>query len=223
MGGMWKNKNKKMAAYTTSETANKIIDDTSLAEEELWAELEKEEIPAHIREARLSSLKQQSHQFRQMKEMAFGEYTLIPDEKSFLELTTSTSIEFCVVHFFHPDFRRCSIMDKHMEKLSKKYFACKFAKLNVEKSHFIVAKLKIQMLPVVMCFKKGIVTDRIVGFEELGNTDDFPLALLERRLAKSGVIELAEDEDPSKKTIFGHKSALRQKDDSYDSDDDNDW
>ncbi|XP_005105907.1 thioredoxin domain-containing protein plp1 [Aplysia californica] len=209
-----------MAASATAEKANQIIDDQSLAEEELWAELEKEEIPSHIREARLEALRQQSHQFSQMKELSFGEYTLIPDEKSFLELTTSSSVEYCVVHFFHPDFRRCSIMDVHMERLSKKYFGTKFAKLNVEKSDFIVAKLKIQMLPVVMCFKKGIVVDRIIGFEELGNTDDFPFVVLERRLAKSGVIELAEDEDPSKKTIYGHKSSVRQRADDDSSDDD---
>ena len=35
---------------------------------------------------------------------------------------------------------------------------------------------------------------------------------------------MAEDEDPSKKSIFGGtKSGVRGKKDSYDSDDDNDW
>ena len=29
--------------------------------------------------------------------------------------------------------------------------------------------------------------DRVVGFEELGNTDNFPTEVLERRIAKSGM------------------------------------
>ena len=34
-------------------------------------------------------------------------------EKEFLELTTTE--ERCVVHFYHVDFRRCDIMDKHLK------------------------------------------------------------------------------------------------------------
>lgn len=114
-------------------------------------------------------------------------------------------------------------MDSHFERLSKKYFETKFAKLSVEKSQFIVTKLKIQMLPAILCFKKGIVVDRIIGFEELGNTDDFPQMVLERRLAKSGVIEIPEDEDPSKKTIFGRKPGIKQGNNNDDSSTDDEY
>ncbi|CAG5134933.1 unnamed protein product [Candidula unifasciata] len=208
-----------MAASVTAEKAQQIIDDVALERE--LAELETEEIPSHIREARLDTLKQQSLHFHQMKELDCGKYTLLPDERSFLDLTTSPEVQQCVVHFFHPDFRRCAIVDAHLEKLSRKYFETKFAKLNVEKSNFLVTKLKIQTLPAIFCFKKAIVVDKIVGFEELGNTDDFPLIVLERRLARSGVIKLSEDEDPSRKTVFGNKkSSIRQKDDDDSSDDD---
>ena len=37
-------------------------------------------------------------------------------------------------------------------------------------------------------FDDGIAFDRIVGFEELGDKDDFPTMALTRRLVKSGVI-----------------------------------
>jgi len=37
----------------------------------------------------------------------------IMTEKEFLDLTTSE--ERCVVHFYHTDFRRCSIMHTHLE------------------------------------------------------------------------------------------------------------
>ncbi|XP_076450906.1 uncharacterized protein LOC143286881 [Babylonia areolata] len=204
-----------MAASATAEHAQAIIDDQSLVEEQLWEELEKEDIPSYIRESRLEALKKQSQQYHMMKEQQHGEYTLLEDEKTFLD--TTTSITHCVVHFFHPDFRRCSIIDGHLEKLSQKYFETKFGRISVEKAKFLVNKLKIQVLPAVYCFKKGIVVDKIVGFEELGNTDDFRTEVLERRLAKSGCIEMAEDEAP--KTIFGVQRSNKQDEDSSDDDD----
>ena len=39
-------------------------------------------------------------------------FSEIAEEKEFLSMTTSEAL--CVVHFFHEDFRRCSIMDTHL-------------------------------------------------------------------------------------------------------------
>lgn len=187
-------------ATTTTERANEILDDGTLAEEELIDELEKEEIPAHIREARLEALKKQSADLQLMKEKQHGLYTEIPVEKGFLDLTTQE--DRCVIHFFHEDFRRCAIMDTHLEALTKKYFETKFAKINVDKAKYFVEKLKIRVLPAVLCFKNGVVVDRVIGFEELGNTDSFPTSVLEKRLGKSGVIEVPEVR-AANKTVFG--------------------
>lgn len=52
----------------------------------------------------------------------------IPVEKGFLDLTTQE--DRCVIHFFHEDFRRCAIMDTHLEVIiqdvlkSVQYFSC---------------------------------------------------------------------------------------------------
>jgi hypothetical protein len=46
------------------------------------------------------------------------------------------------------------------QKLTEQYFETKFAKINVDKAKFLVEKLKIRVLPAVLCFKKGIVVDR---------------------------------------------------------------
>ncbi|KAK3103390.1 hypothetical protein FSP39_018894 [Pinctada imbricata] len=149
-----------------------------------------------------------------MKEKQHGLYTEIEIEKGFLDLTTQE--ERCIIHFYHPDFRRCAIMDTHLQKLTKKYFETKFAKISVEKAKYFVEKLKIRILPAVICFKNGIVVDRIVGFEELGNTDSFQTEILERRLGKSGVIDVP-DVRPPNKTVFGFTSKT---DDSSSDDDD---
>ena len=61
---------------------------------------------------------------------------------------------------------------------------------SADKGHWVAAKLKVRTLPAVLSFIGGICKDRILGFEELGNTDAFPTAVLEARLAKSGVISL---------------------------------
>ena len=44
------------------------------------------------------------------------------------------------------------------------------------------------MLPTIILFENGIAIDRVVGFDELGGTDDFPTLALTRRLVKGGVL-----------------------------------
>ena len=166
---------------------------------DLLDELENEEIPHSIREARLSQLKM-PQEFSQMNYRDHGKFTDILEEKSFLELTTS--VDRCVVHFYHPDFRRCSIMDNHLTSLSEKHFETKFVKISAEKPKFVVNKLKIHVLPAVLCFVKGIIiVDRIVGFDDLGNSDEFPTAVLEQRLLSSGVIGGELKTQPANSTI----------------------
>ncbi|ELU09971.1 hypothetical protein CAPTEDRAFT_221824 [Capitella teleta] len=181
---------------------------------QLLDELECGEIPAHIREARLAEFKRQAKNFHEFADKQHGQYTEIEEEKNFLAVTTSE--DKCVVHFFHDDFRRCAIMDTHLKVLAEKYFETKFAKINVTKAKFFVDKLKIRVLPAVVCFNKGVVVDRIVGFDDLGNTDSFPVSVLEHRLSASGVIKVKGSEDPKNKSILGRT----QKDEESNSDDD---
>jgi hypothetical protein len=49
---------------------------------------------------------------QEMRQNEHGLYTEIATEKEILKITTSTKL--CVVHFFHKEFRRCQIMDKHL-------------------------------------------------------------------------------------------------------------
>lgn len=105
-----------------------------------------------------------------------------------------------------------------MQVLAAKHFGTKFVKADVETVPFFVNKLKVQVLPCLVLFMDGIVVDRsawpspsksalffsflsspllslnllirVVGFEELGGKDDFSTQLLEKRLAKSGLVHL---------------------------------
>ena len=49
----------------------------------------------------------------EMLHFLFRELT---EEKKFLDLTTTE--KKCVVHFYHTDFRRCAIMDTHLEVIN---------------------------------------------------------------------------------------------------------
>jgi len=44
-------------------------------------------------------------------------------------------------------------------------------------------------LPTIILLQKNVVVDRIVGFSDLGNRDDFHTEMLEWRLALKDVIE----------------------------------
>lgn len=69
---------------------------------------------------------------RDMRESNHGRYTEILDEKEAIQtsayaflflvahtLTQTSKENLCVIHFYHRDFQRCKIMDKHLEARSQ--------------------------------------------------------------------------------------------------------
>jgi thiol-disulfide isomerase/thioredoxin len=80
------------------------------------------------------------------------------------------------VHFYHTDFKRCEIMDKHiavgispfvmvfslpfLQKLAPKYFNTRFFRVFVENVPWLVEKLQVKVLPCVVCFVDGVTRDR---------------------------------------------------------------
>merc|ERR1712087_539927 len=137
-----------------------------------------------IQEKRLAEMKA-----RYAKEKAFhmqghGEYREIVEEEFLKEVCGSEDV---LVHFYHREFQRCKIIDKHLRILAPKHRNCKMLYLNAEKAPFFVAKLAVQMLPSVVVFKDGIAADRITGFEELGGKDEFRTEVLEHKFSKSTV------------------------------------
>jgi thiol-disulfide isomerase/thioredoxin len=165
-----------------------------------------------------------------MKAKGHGTYDLIT-QSEFLPIVTSSDHPHCIIHFFHDDFERCKIVDKHLALLAPQYLPVKFARIDAKKTPFFVDKLKISVLPTIVLFKDGKVVDRIVGFEELGGKDDFSTKEFELRLRASGIMtqlkchascakSLAEDErrnqNGGKMFIVGGKFA-QHIDDSDDS------
>ncbi|KAG0228445.1 hypothetical protein BGW41_003423 [Actinomortierella wolfii] len=208
----------------TQAPKDETIDDDhtkELDDDELFEELENDDFGmASLREQRMEELKEEIERRKMMVENEHGQYKDMTVEKELMEITTKTKC--CVIHFYHSDFRRCMIVDRHLETLARKHYKTKFMKIKVENAPFLVDKLHIQVLPCVMSFVDGAVVDKMIGFEELGNTDNFSTSMLEMRLKRVGVIEdeaKKETKKQKKKSIFG---GTRRGDDSSDEGTDDD-
>ncbi|KIY74169.1 thioredoxin-like protein [Cylindrobasidium torrendii FP15055 ss-10] len=164
-------------------------DDDEDDDERLFAELEAEienTDDYRMREQGLAILKQEMETLKGMQDNEYGRYTEVSDEKEVIRITAHEPR--CVVHFYHPNFKRCEIMDQHLKVLAPKYFNTRFLRVFVENIPWLVEKLVLKVLPCVVVFIKGVTKDRLVGFEELGNEDEFATATLELRLSSSGVL-----------------------------------
>jgi len=148
---------------------------------------------ASHRERRLQQLHSEFSRAKQLRENSgHGTYTTIREEKQILDITTSTKL--CVVHFLKPDFARCRTMDARLEALAPVHYEARFLRMDVQDAPFLVARLKVQVLPCVICFVDGVGVDRIIGFEGLGKSEeDFTVRELEARLLRAGVLERAKE------------------------------
>lgn len=76
---------------------------------------------------RLAELQQEREKRTNMQRTGHGTVTEI-QEGEFLESVTKTEMVVC--HFFHRDFERCKIMDKHLVELAKRHFKTRFIRLS---------------------------------------------------------------------------------------------
>ncbi|KAJ2890939.1 hypothetical protein IWW38_003857, partial [Coemansia aciculifera] len=157
--------------------------DDALSDDELLAELENDPELEKLREARLDQLKREMNRARDLRGRGHGEYAEIHKEEEMVKLMGSEAR--AVVHFTHPQFARCKILDQHLRVLAPHHFETRFASISVERCPFLAQKFQIRVLPCLLVVGGGQVVDRIVGFEEFGNDDSFSTNALERRLTKS--------------------------------------
>lgn len=135
-------------------------------------------------------MKDNVNKLQMMQNTKHGQYLEITHEKEFLEITTKESTHV-ICHFFHKNFKTCKIVDSHLEPLAKKYFDTRFFKADVELCPFLVSRLQLKVLPVIVCLIDGVVKDKLVGFDDLGMTENFTTETLERRLMKAGALRLS--------------------------------
>lgn len=145
----------------------------------------------NIREQRLRQLKIQQQEKLENIGKGHGQYREVVQDEFLKECTSSERV---ICHFYHNDFSRCAIMDKHLYKLAQRHIETKFIKINAAKAPFFVDKLKVQTIPSVILFTDGVALDKILGFEGLadkmpeGKEDEWPTIVLARLLASKRMI-----------------------------------
>ncbi|KAI8470204.1 MAG: thioredoxin-like protein [Monoraphidium minutum] len=137
---------------------------------------------------RIATMKREAERRAELERKGHGGYEEVT-EGDFLEITTTT--ENVVVHFYHRDFERCKIVDRHLAALAKRYMETRFIKISAPDSPFFTVKLGIKVLPCVVLFKDGVSVDRVVGFDQLGGKDDFATAAFEGRLKAANMVTSA--------------------------------
>jgi len=144
-----------------------------------------------IKRKRIEMMKKHQEKKADWKLQGHGEYQEIPEEKEFFNVTKNS--ENVVVHFYRDETFRCKIFDKHFNILAKKHIETKFCKINAEKCPFLCDRLKIRVIPSVLLIKNQQTQGHIMGFTELGNTDEFSTEMLEWRIAHGQVINYSGD------------------------------
>ncbi|XP_028397757.1 thioredoxin domain-containing protein 9-like [Dendronephthya gigantea] len=170
----------------------KVLEAASIVEEQIDSELNrlenlKEDDIDVVRERRLQQLKKQQVLKQELRRKGHGEYREIADEKDFFAVCKESDKVIC--HFYRESTWRCKIVDKHLTTLAPKHIEAKFIKIDAEKSPFLVKRLRVVVLPTIALIKDSKTVDFIVGFDDLGGSDDFPCEMLEWRIACAGVID----------------------------------
>ncbi|XP_012280492.1 thioredoxin domain-containing protein 9 [Orussus abietinus] len=201
----------------------KVLEAASQVEKQLDSELERldnldiDDIEK-LREKRLKEMKKIQQQKQTWLSLGHGEYSEVPDEKEFFELSKKSKNIVCL--FYKNDSPRCKIADMHLKILAKKHLEARFCKLDVERCPFLTERLRIRIIPTIALITDSQTKDYIVGFTDLGNCDDFSTEMLEWRIAQAGTISYTGDlmHPPEKnkkpwmsnasksKTIRGHDS-----------------
>lgn len=188
-----KNVNDELQDTAKKEAANQLAEWESMQKQ---AQIEKDDefdedefdddpVLAQLQQKRMNDMKAKAMLEHQFHRQGHGEYREIAEDEFLKEVCGS---QWVVVHFYHREFFRCKIIDKHMKIIAAKHLSCKFLTLDAEKAPFFVTKLAIQMLPTVIVFKDGIVHEQFQGFDELGGKDEFRTEVLEHWLSKAGCV-----------------------------------
>jgi thiol-disulfide isomerase/thioredoxin len=147
-----------------------------------------------LREKRLKEIRNTEIQRLENLAKGHGQYREIVQDEFLTEVTGSFHV---ICHFYHREFPRCKIMDKHLEKISQRHVETKFVYINAEKTPFFVEKLKIRTMPTLVFFEDGVATGKQIGFEGLsdvmpeGREDEWRTVQLARILGMNRMIDVS--------------------------------
>lgn len=84
----------------------------------------------------------------------YGDYRDII-ETEFLDVMIKNDKVVC--HFYHDQFERCKIMDKHLKKISDLHPETLFVRINADKTPFFTVKLNIKVITKLTIKNKNLI------------------------------------------------------------------
>jgi hypothetical protein len=137
----------KMNEYIESENQKNQIENKNDNEDD---EIDFEEIDSEeerIMQRELEKRKEKTDMYieKETKKKASNKYGEMRDivETEFLDVLLKN--ENVVVHFYHKDFERCKIMDKHLRLIAADHRETLFVRIDAEKTPFFTTKLNIRV------------------------------------------------------------------------------
>ena len=121
---------------------------------------------ASHRAARLQQLSTALSAQKSLLSASHGTITTLSSEKEVMEIVTAT--KRTLVHFFHPDFHRCAVMDRHLEAMAPVHVEVRFLRIEAANAAWLCGKLGIRVLPCVIGWVDGKEATRVLGFEGVG-------------------------------------------------------
>jgi len=168
----------------------KIVEDQVDAEIAQLEKMDEDDFEV-LRQRRMQALKKAQEQKQQWMAIGHGKYEEIAEEKDFFDVCKKSKNVVC--HFYRESTFRCKIVDKHLAILAPKHIEARFVKIDAEKCPFLVQRLKIKVLPTLCLSRDAKTVDYIVGFDDLGGTDEFSTEMMEWRIAQADVINYSGD------------------------------
>lgn len=148
-----------------------------------------DEVVHQLREQRLDQLKKEFRRIDRATDTLgseAGKVRYFSDEKELMDVVTRS--EIVVVHFYQPTFPKCKAMNAALDQLAERHLPLNVVAIQAEKAPFLVAKLKVKVLPFVVVYSQGKEVTRMVGFDGISVGSDVSVELLERRLHEAGAI-----------------------------------
>jgi len=170
--------------------AAKVVEEQVDKQMEELDRLDDDDLEA-IRQKRIDQMKKMAAKRDEWQMAGHGKYEEIADEKAFFDAGKKS--KRLIAHFYRDSTFRCKIVDKHFGMLAPKHMETRFVKLNVDKAPFLCKRLNINTLPTILFVKDEKTLGRMVGFGELGDTDEFTTEMLEWRLGVRDMITYTGD------------------------------
>ena len=172
--------NKDLQALTIASTVEQMLDaqiDDDMGDEEL----------EKLRMKRIEGMRAAQKRREEGRAKGHGSLKDVSDQKQFFSEVKES--DFVVAHFYRGTTKHCAVMDMHLARLAPKHMETKFLRIDAEKSQYLVETLNVWMMPTVLLIKDAKVEDRIEGFTELGMSEHFQTATLEKRIKRAKVID----------------------------------